>query len=66
MQSFKNGDRGISSVRTVAHYLSIGEPELAAAATKTEWDKISTYPEIARRLVTEGLFEPIDLSKFND
>jgi hypothetical protein len=63
LQSQANGERGISSVRTVISYLRSGDRETAAIAIRNEWDKISSYPEISEHLIVEGLFVPYDPSK---
>ena len=63
LQRDANDGRGISAVRTVASLLNSGNREAASAAISSEWDKISSYPEVANLLVNEGLFTPYDPSK---
>ncbi len=64
--SHANDERGISSVRTVISYLRSGDRETATVATSSEWDKISSYPEISEQLIVAGLFVPYDPSKYFD
>lgn len=67
MQQEANQGRGISAIRDIARYLETGDVEAAKATISGEWDKISSYPNIAEYLISEGLYTPVDFSKyFND
>lgn len=61
-----NNGRGISAIRDVSYALKAGEVESAKATIKNEWDKISSYPEVADYLIQQGLFAPVDFSKYFD
>lgn len=49
----RNGGRGVSCVDTICTYLKMKDPWKAQACVENEWDKISSYPNIARLLNTE-------------
>jgi hypothetical protein len=66
MQQEANEGRGISAIRDIAHYLEIGDVGAAKATISGEWDKISSYPDIAEYLISEGLYTPVDFSKYFD
>ena len=64
MQAEANNGRGISSVQTLISYLIDGDLESAQSVAMNEWDKISSYPEIARLLIEAGIYTPVDFDKF--
>lgn len=59
-----NDGRGISAIRDVASALKANQVDSAKATIKNEWDKISTYSQVADYLIAEGLYIPIDFSKY--
>lgn len=61
MQKLENCGRGIDCVRTLIIYLNKGDFNGACAVARNEWDKISSYPEISKFLIKQGLFIPIKL-----
>ena len=54
LQKQENNGRGVSSVRTLIHYLEINDINSARAVYENEGDKISSYPEI-EKLICENL-----------
>lgn len=62
LQAAKNQDRGVDCVRTLITYLRKGNFYSAHLCAKNEWDKISSYTDIANFLIKVGLYTPI---KFN-
>lgn len=60
-----NSGRGCSAIRDVVSELQSGHIEMAKATIVNEWDKIGAYPEVANYLVGEGIFVPIDFSKYD-
>ncbi len=50
LQEPKNNGRGVSCVRDIYTYLVLGDMGKAKAVVNNEWDKISSYPDIAQWL----------------
>lgn len=58
LQMPKNNGRGVCCVRDVCMYLTSGDRQKAMAVVRNEWDKISSYPDIANWLKRHELAEP--------
>lgn len=54
LQCTKNDGRGVSCVRGIVSEISRGDTDGAKAVTRTEWDKIRSYPDIAHWLKLNG------------
>lgn len=55
MQELCNHGRGVSCVRAVVFLLQSGEIKKAKLVVEHDWDKISSYPEIAKFLKDQRL-----------
>lgn len=55
MQKKENDGRGVSCVRQIASTIARHDIEGAKVHIHTEWDKIATYPTIAKYLQEQGL-----------
>lgn len=55
LQSQQNNGRGISCVRQLVSELRRDRKTSAQAIANNEWDKISTYPEVAKVVISMGL-----------
>lgn len=64
LQAQENSGRGISAARDVVSMLRRGEIEKAEATVRGEWDKFE-YTGIAELLINEGLYTPLDFTKFS-
>lgn len=58
MQKDKNEGRGIDCIRTLSLFLRYDRYESACAVVNNEWDKISSYPDIAEYLIEQHMFNP--------
>ncbi len=59
MQSEKNDGRGVDCVKTLIYYLRNNDWQRACAAANNEWDKISSYKDIADFVIDIGLCTPM-------
>ena len=55
LQAEKNDGRGVSCVRVIVSELRRNDKASAATVANTDWDKIRSYPDIARYLKVIGL-----------
>ena len=59
LQKPKNNNRGVSCIRGLCMYLMQDDLNAAKAVCNNEWDKISSYSDIAQVIVDNGLFVPV-------
>jgi hypothetical protein len=50
LQANENGGRGISFVRSIVHYLRIGDTESARNVWRNDGDKAHQYPTVYEKL----------------
>jgi hypothetical protein len=61
-----NSGRGINAISDIALMLIDGDLAGAKATIRIEYDKISSYKDIMDWMIEQGLYEPIDLSKYRN
>jgi hypothetical protein len=50
LQQSENNGRGVNCVRTIVHYLRLGDYESALAVRRNEGDKTRAYPKLEKEL----------------
>lgn len=62
LQAPKNEEQGVSCIKTMVLLLHCGNFDKASAVANNEWDKISFYNDIAKVIIDNGLYTPINFT----
>lgn len=63
IQASENLGTGVDCVKTLIMFLRIGRWDSACAVAGNEWDKISSYTNIARIITEKNIFKPINFEE---